>query len=35
MAHENLKFRLDLNDNKEWQPIYAAQELQTFFRHLH
>jgi len=31
MAHENLKFRLDINDNIEWQPIYAAQELQTFF----
>jgi len=31
MAHENLKFRINLNDKKEWQPINAAQELQTFY----
>lgn len=31
MAHENLKFKLDLNDNKEWQPILGAQEFGTFF----
>ncbi|QNM86297.1 hypothetical protein H9W90_04020 [Polaribacter pectinis] len=31
MAHENLKFRLDLNERNDWQPILATQEFGTFF----
>ncbi len=31
MAHQNLKFRLHLNDSVEWQPIYAGQDFNTFY----
>jgi len=32
MAHENLKFNLHLNDqHKEWQPIFASQDFNTFY----
>ena len=31
MAHEQLKFKLHLNGNKEWQPILGDQHLNTFY----
>jgi hypothetical protein len=31
MAHENLRFRLDLEDRKEYQPILASQDYGTFY----
>ena len=30
MAHENLRFKIDPK-NKDWQPIFGNQELDTFF----
>jgi hypothetical protein len=31
MAHEQLKFKLHLEDTKEWQPILGDQHLNTFY----
>ena len=31
MAHENLRFRLNLEDRKDYQPIMASQDYGTFY----
>ncbi|MDC7995774.1 hypothetical protein [Altibacter sp. HG106] len=31
MAHENLKFKLHLDDYQEWQPILGSQDFGTFY----
>jgi hypothetical protein len=31
MAHENLKFRVDINNTKDWQPIFGSQDYGTFY----
>ena len=31
MAHENLTFRVDLNERNEWQPIFGSQDYGTFY----
>lgn len=31
MAHEQLKFKLHIDDNQEWQPIFGDQQLNTFY----
>lgn len=31
MAHENLKFRVVLDEKNEWQPIFGSQDYGTFY----